>query len=124
MKGSERRPGPRGPVGRGGAVVPEDVDGARHASVADVRFRSGDDVLNLVRGLTAERTPDDSLWFPLLWHRLFFLFSVEFGFLDEDVVDDAVCFRFLGRHVIVSVGVFFDLIDGLAAVAGENLVDP
>ena len=43
--------------------------------------------------------------------------------LCDNAVDDAVLKRLLGGHEVVSVGILFDLLNGLAGVFGKDLVE-
>ena len=41
----------------------------------------------------------------------------------ENFVDETVCDRLFGGHVVVAVRVIFDLLDGLACVKGEDAIE-
>jgi len=43
--------------------------------------------------------------------------------LDDDVIDQAVVLGFLGAEELVALGVFFDLLDVLSGVFGEDFVE-
>src|SRR5690606_16920939 len=105
----------------------DDLVAQLDALVADVNAGTGDQLLDLLLHLAAEGALELALLIAELEHDASpsSLRSGVFPLLlsAADAVDDTVFHRLFGGHVEIALGVFLHLLDGLAGVLRQDLVD-